>query len=212
MNRLSRLLFVVALGVVLALVAMVSRQRLRSPHEVLEEVRQELAQDAYDEARVLRQLGGAIRRAETMDPDLAVVQDLCSELRLLRARVLMEIGANTEAREDLEQVLFRYRPADADVRRLLVAVDRAEGDLEGALRRLSEILEQEPDYGPAWAETGLIHQLLAQGLLVGGPVAVLLAGADGEHHGAAGVGHGPHGFEQVQGAHQVGREGARRIG
>ncbi|MCB9916187.1 MAG: hypothetical protein H6828_13750 [Planctomycetes bacterium] len=165
MNRLSRLLFVVALGVVLALVAMVSRQRLRSPHEVLEEVRQELAQDAYDEARVLRQLGGAIRRAETMDPDLAVVQDLCSELRLLRARVLMEIGANTEAREDLEQVLFRYRPADADVRRLLVAVDRAEGDLEGALRRLSEILEQEPDYGPAWAETGLIHQLLAQGLL-----------------------------------------------
>jgi hypothetical protein len=161
MNQFSKFLFVFATVVVLGIVAMVSRQTLLTPREVLREVRTELSDDAYDAPRILRRLGNAIRHGEARDITDAKAKNVCAELRLTRAELLIELGATGDARADLEKILKDYRPGNSEVRRLLIRIDSAEGDIAGALERLELLLEDEPHYGPAWVESGRLHQLLA---------------------------------------------------
>ncbi len=161
MNWFTKFLFVAALVAVISVTAMVSRQTRSSPQEVLDEVLVQLGSDAYDELLVLRKLENGIRRAELLDPNLPGIRELCADLRLTRAKLLMDMGAYTDARTDLELVLERYRQGDSEVRRMLVEIDSADGELERALERLEKLLKDEPRFGPAWVESGRMHQRLA---------------------------------------------------
>ena len=156
------LLLTLAAIAVLSVVAMVSRQKLRAPQEILDEVRAGLSSGELDPQAGLRRLDSALRRAEARDTDLEGVVDTCVELRLERGHILRDIGANEEARSEYQLVLDRYRPDDFAVRLLLVQTDIEAGDLIGALGRLERLLEDQPEYGPAWVEKGRMHLSLAR--------------------------------------------------
>ena len=162
MNRLTKFLFLASAAVVVMVVAMVSRQTLRTPKEILDEVRLELQTEGFDRTRLLRQLEAAIRRAEQQDLSAPGVVDLCTELRTVRGQLLVDLGAYSEAQRDLEIILDRYRPGDSEVRRLLIQIQSKEGDLDGALANLERLIEDHPDHGPAWVDLALTHQQLAE--------------------------------------------------
>lgn len=155
------LLLALTAAAVLSVVAMVSRQKLLPPHETLEIVKRGLASGDLDPQACLRRLDSALRRAETLEVVREGVADLCAELHLERGDILRGIGANEDARREYQLVLDRYRPGDFAVRLLLVQTDIAGGDLIGALGRLESLLEDQPDYGPAWVAKGRMHLSLA---------------------------------------------------
>ncbi len=163
----TRIFFLLATLTLVALAAVISRQRLRTPEQVLEEARQELAEGSYDPQGLLRRLDSGLRRAESGDPIEPAARDVAADLRLVRGRLLLEIGATDRARLDFGAVLELYRPADRETRRLLIQAEVAEGDLAGALAHIEELLTDEPDYAPAWAQAGALHQELAEELLTG---------------------------------------------
>jgi len=158
----TKLFFAVAIAAVISLVAVVSRQRMRTPREVLDEVQAALQSDVYDQQGLLRRLDSSLRRAESGDLQLPAVREVCADLRLTRGRLLLEIGSTDRAREDFEYVLETYRPDDRETRRLLIEAESAEGRYEDALLHLGELLEDEPTYAPAWIQSGVLHQELAE--------------------------------------------------
>ncbi len=162
MNRLTKFLFLAAAAVVVLVATMVSRQKLRTPREILDEVRLELQTEGFDRSRLLRQLEAAIRRAEQQDLSQPGVVDLCTDLRTVRGQLLVDLGAYSEAQRDLEVVLERYRPGDSEVRRLVIEIQGKEGDLQGALENLERLIQNNPDYGPAWVDQAQLHQRLAE--------------------------------------------------
>jgi uncharacterized protein HemY len=158
----TKIFFVLVIATVVSLVALVSRQSLRTPREVLEDVQAALESEGYDERALLRSLGGGLHKAKAQDPTIPAVRDICAELHLARGRLLLAIGATQEARADFEIVLEQYRPGDRDVRRLLIETESAAGEVEQALAHLQELLAAEPAFGPAWVEAGRLEKLLAE--------------------------------------------------
>lgn len=161
----TKLFFAIAIAAAISLIAVVSRQRMRTPREVLEEVRAALQNDVYDQQALLRRLDSSLRKAESGDLLLPAVRETCADLRLTRGRLLLDIGSTDGARADFEYVLENYRPEDRETRRLLIDAETAEGQLESALVHLNELLEDEPTFAPAWIQSGALHQALAEQFL-----------------------------------------------
>ena len=125
MNWPTKIFFALVIALVVSLVAMVSRERLRTPGEVLQEVQAELAREGHDSRALLRRLTSALDRAESSDQSSPALRELCADLRIARGRILLGLGATGEARSDFEKVLSDYRSGDVDVRRLLVDTESA---------------------------------------------------------------------------------------
>jgi len=162
MNWPTKIFFALVIALVVSLVAMVSRERLRTPGEVLQEVQAELAREGHDSRALLRRLTSALDRAESSDQSSPALRELCADLRIARGRILLGLGATGEARSDFEKVLSDYRSGDVDVRRLLVDTESASGQLEEAVRQLRQLLEEEPTSGQAWIELGRLERTLAE--------------------------------------------------
>ena len=161
----TKIFFIFVIAIVASLVAMVSRQSLRSPREVLQEVQAELEGQGFDERALLRRLAGALRRAEGRDTSLPAQRELCADLRIARGRLLLSIGATEEARADFDLVLREYRPGEREVRRLLAETESSAGLLDDALLHLRELLADEPGFGPAWVEVGKLERQQAEATL-----------------------------------------------
>ena len=162
----NRIFFLIATAVLVALAAVISRHRLLTPDQILREARLELESGSYDPQGLLRRLSSGLRRAESGDPLEPAELDVIADLRLVRGRLLLEIGATDQARLDFNTVLEKYRPGDRESRGLLIEAEVAEGDLEGALDHIGDLLADEPGFGPAWAQSGALHQRLAEDLLL----------------------------------------------
>ena len=165
MQRSTQFLFLIVVGILVSLGALVSKQSSRTPQEVLEEVRTALASETFEEQTLLRRLGASLRATEPGAEGNEALEQVCAELRIARGKLLLRIGATEDAREDFQAVMDRYRPGDRVVRRLLIEAENAEGQTESALRHLEELLHDEPGYGPAWVERGRLHQQLAAQVL-----------------------------------------------
>ncbi len=165
MQRSTQILFLIVVGILVSLGALVSKQTMRTPQEVLEEVRAALRQETFEEQTLLRRLSASLRGTEPGAAGNPALEEVCAELRLTRGKLLLRIGATDEAREDFLEVMERYRPGDRSVRRLLIEAENAEGQTESALLHLEQLLRDEPKYGPAWVERGRLHQQLAAQIL-----------------------------------------------
>lgn len=127
-----------------------------TPESVLADARVTLREKHFDDQEVLRRLDEAFDEAQAKGEN-----DLCAEILLTRGELLMSLGAVETARRSFERVLTRFRPGDPETRRLLVRASEETGDYDTAVEQLASLLRDEPEYGPAWVESGLLHQKLA---------------------------------------------------
>lgn len=125
-----------------------------TPQEQLAELRVQAANGWIDERALLERLAELLRRARRDQADR-----FAREVRLERARVLLDVGASEEASRELEELLVEAPEDRARYLRLLVRADVDRGELDRALQRLDELAEVQPDTPEAWVETG---QLLVQ--------------------------------------------------
>jgi len=155
-----RLLLLLALFTAGSLAVMVTRQRQGSPAELLAEVRDVLAAGRFEERIVLRRLEDVVALARKSGDD-----GLLTEALSTRADLLLSIGATGLARRDYQELLAGERPGAREIRRRMVQVDVAEGRLEAGLSELRDLIRDEPDFVPAWIESGRLNLLSADELL-----------------------------------------------
>lgn len=145
-------------GIALATLAWLALGQGRStPGRTLAEAKRMLADEHFDEEAVLRRLEHALRVAE--DEGEA---EVAAEVLAVRGELLLRLGAAETARRDFERLLTLYRPGDAETRRLLVRTAEALGDYPGAVQQMSALLADQPEFGPAWVESGRLHERVAE--------------------------------------------------
>lgn len=150
------ILFAAAMAVLLALAAMVTRQRGRTTVELFANIELRLADKSYDQEQVLSDLDLALAEARA-----AHDAGLAARILLTRGKLLMQIGAFERARADL-QTVYAERNGELAIGDLLVELATRAGDYRAGLARVKEELDRDPSYGRGWAQCGKLHRRAAE--------------------------------------------------
>ncbi len=128
----------------------------------------------------LRNLGAALtkqgRAAEAVEPYRAALKmdPELFEAHFALGMLLMHLGRNGEAAASLEEAV-RLRPADVSSRQCLGLALQAQGKFEQALTQYAGVLELDPDFAHALAQSALIRATCPQRELRDAAAAVRMA-------------------------------------
>jgi len=151
MKWTSWILFGLAIGVCVALVAMVTRQARRTPAEAFIALQSGIAAGHFDDEMALANLDLVYERA-LAEGDRA----LASEVRLARGKALARIGAFERAHAEVLAV-HEERGGPREIDDLLIDIEARSGDVRSALRRVDAQLAQHPDDPAGWQLAGRLH-------------------------------------------------------
>lgn len=154
------ILVVVALAVLGSLGGLLLSGAERSPQDLLESAVRRTLQGDPDFDGALRELDEAFRLAKESE-DYGLVGDVLVH----RGRILKALDALGPARSDFRVVLDEYRPGDKSVVMELVDLDARAGDYPSALERVTDVLQRDPGYTPAWNHRGQILIRIADDFL-----------------------------------------------
>lgn len=152
MKWTTRILFVLAISISTAVIAMVSNQRNRTPELSLDAIEETLEKDDYNHSTLIQALNTAFKNSQRAG-------DQDSQIRALTIRgdLYLEIGAHEEARNDFEQIKALLPIPDARILLRLVQTDIKSGDPERGQRRIDELLKIAPNSSKAYTQRGRLH-------------------------------------------------------
>ena len=159
MKWTTRLLFLLAVSLSAAVIAMVSSQKSRTPEATLDAIEATVQRADFNHDAILRSIDVALSNARSSgDKDLQV------KALLLRGDVLFKIGASENAIRDFDEVsALRGRPDEDLLLRMAEAHVQA-GDPESGQRRVEVLLSINPENPKGHVQEGRLHQASAKKL------------------------------------------------
>ena len=152
MKWTSVLMDILAIGEALGLSRFACSPRRLTPIGVHDDVRDRLGQPGFDERLALRSVDRALDLANEQDDHGAA-----NKLLILHAELLRTLGALSDARTDLEQVLSLYQPDNFELELSIVEMQAEEGLIESAHRRALSLLERWPEFSSGWRVRGQLE-------------------------------------------------------
>ena len=157
MKWTTRLLFLLAISLAGAVIAMVSDQRTRTPESALDSISAILEGDDFNHDTVLRSLDGALSESRSSGD-----HDLLVRALTLRGDLLLKIGAAEAARTDFEEIRLVQGTEDEELLLRLIETDILAGDPDSGQRRIESVLNINPDSAQAYVLQGRLYQASAK--------------------------------------------------
>lgn len=149
MKWTTRLLFLLALSISGALIAMVSGQRNRTPGSALDAINATIERAEYNSTTLLRSLDRSIQGTRASGDTALQVRALN-----LRGDLLLKIGAAEAARTDYEEIGLLLGAKDESLLLRLVEADVLAGDPSAGLSHLAALLALNPESSLAHIQSG----------------------------------------------------------
>ena len=159
MKWTTRLLFLLAISLSAAVIAMVSNQKSRTPEAALDAIEATIEREDFNHDAILRTLDVALANARSTGQEELQIRSL-----LLRGEVLFRIGASEGAIRDFDEVSgIRGQPDEELLLRMAEAHVQA-GDPESGQRRIETLLSLNPENAKGHVQEGRLHQSSAKKL------------------------------------------------
>ncbi|MCH2102790.1 MAG: hypothetical protein MK297_02130 [Planctomycetes bacterium] len=159
MKWTTRILFLLAISLSAALVAMVSGQKTRTPEATLEAIEATIGRDDFNHEAILRSLDGALSNARATGET-----ELQAKALSLRGDVLYKIGAYEDSIRDFDEVSALQGSPDEELLIKMAEAHVRAGDPESGQRRIETLLSVNPESAPGLVQQGRLHQSSAEKL------------------------------------------------